>query len=367
MSDLLAPLDHDQLILLSTMAGPYLRDGEWPVWHYVAAQLEECDLNADKLIRSLPMVGDPGHGARYGIASFDRNILQDDSRPALTVAAALHAPELQPVMGAWFLRVFKAIVDIQLETPTSAQAVTRAEFSSAVLKERFPAIGDPFLKALPGILDREPATRISSNVWMSTDDPTNWSRSIHREILKYRDVNSLEDYVRRVVELMPRPELPRRWAAPVVDTLVFPEAVPPVATPIVLAAPRPEYVDAKLITELEQKAGTTAWKLDKFLQLARELNDNFANENPYACHALLRAIIDHVPPVFGQGSFEQVASSHPWGHTDKAYMRKLVEFKKAADDVMHRQIRRSENVISMHDLPLRSYVNALLRAFADLL
>jgi hypothetical protein len=77
--------------------------------------------------------------------------------------------------------------------------------------------------------------------------------------------------------------------------------------------------------------------LDKLLGLLRELNSNVEAENPYACAALLRAVLDHVPPLFNLGSFDQVAASHPWSTTDKAYMKKLAEFRKTADDLMHRQ------------------------------
>ncbi|MGW0712648.1 hypothetical protein ACWD4G_43100 [Streptomyces sp. NPDC002643] len=48
--------------------------------------------------------------------------------------------------------------------------------------------------------------------------------------------------------------------------------------------------------------------------------------------------------------------------TDKKYMARLLEFKNQADDVLHRQIRHSKDVIAMHDLlPFGAYFNALLR------
>ncbi|MEV6051892.1 hypothetical protein [Streptomyces sp. NPDC052107] len=98
----------------------------------------------------------------------------------------------------------------------------------------------------------------------------------------------------------------------------------------------------------------------------RELNACFRDGHAYACHALVRAIIDHVPPILGQKSFQAVASNYAWPtDADRKYAKKLLEFKNQADDVMHRQIRTSRGVITMHDVPLRAYINALLRVCID--
>ncbi|ORT56398.1 hypothetical protein [Streptomyces sp. CB03238] len=54
----------------------------------------------------------------------------------------------------------------------------------------------------------------------------------------------------------------------------------------------PQYVDEDLIEELEAKQGQTRLSPDKLLQLVRELNACFRGGHAYACHALVRAIID---------------------------------------------------------------------------
>ncbi|RPF38584.1 hypothetical protein [Streptomyces sp. TLI_185] len=59
--------------------------------------------------------------------------------------------------------------------------------------------------------------------------------------------------------------------------------------------PEPVYVDESLIKELEHKNATSEWDVTKLVQLTRELNSNYAAENPYSCLALLRAILDHIP------------------------------------------------------------------------
>ncbi|WP_329437927.1 hypothetical protein [Streptomyces canus] len=77
----------------------------------------------------------------------------------------------------------------------------------------------------------------------------------------------------------------------------------------------------------------------------------------------MRAIIDHVPPILG--CLEQAASSYKWTKTDKKYVQRLLEFKVQADDVMHRHIRTSRGMITMHDLPNSGYIHALLRVCID--
>jgi hypothetical protein len=63
----------------------------------------------------------------------------------------------------------------------------------------------------------------------------------------------------------------------------------------------------------------------KLLKLISELNDNYSHGNAYTAHVLLRAILDHIPPMFGYKNFTAVVNNYPWSQTDKAYMRKLLD------------------------------------------
>jgi hypothetical protein len=120
---------------------------------------------------------------------------------------------------------------------------------------------------------------------------------------------------------------------------------------------------------LEAKNSASAWKLDKLIGLLRELNSNFADEHPYACHALLRAIIDHVPPIFHLPNIEQVANNHSWPTTaDKDYIKKLSNFKTQSHDVLHRQISQTyPSLIQMSDFPPSIWLRTLLHNCLGLL
>ncbi|MGW0779029.1 hypothetical protein ACWD01_36810, partial [Streptomyces sp. NPDC002835] len=113
-------------MLLTTMAQQYLMEGEWPVWQFTVDTLDRHDLDAEELIRSLPRVGSSGHvGPSYGLTSHSSFHIADADRPALTIAAALHVPELQPYVAAPFLRVLHVLIAIQRTAPLSTQKAAK--------------------------------------------------------------------------------------------------------------------------------------------------------------------------------------------------------------------------------------------------
>jgi hypothetical protein len=95
---------------------------------------------------------------------------------------------------------------------------------------------------------------------------------------------------------------------------------------------------ARTSIEIRAKEGTSAFKVTKLLKLIGELNDNYARGNTYASHALLRGLLDHIPPILGQPHFDAVVSSYRWKKTDKKYMQQLAAFRAQGDDAQHRQI-----------------------------
>jgi len=125
------------------------------------------------------------------------------------------------------------------------------------------------------------------------------------------------------------------------------------------------YIGSQVIATIKAQGATDRFDRAKLLRLIDELNDNHIRGNAYAAHALLRAILDHIPPLLGCVSFAAVASSYPWSQTDKSYMRKLLDFKLQADDVLHRQISPKTDLLSLDDIPPRAWVNRLLQECAS--
>ena len=59
---------------------------------------------------------------------------------------------------------------------------------------------------------------------------------------------------------------------------------------------------------------------------------------------LVRAIIDHVPPVFGKKNFNEVANQYG-GKSFKEMMQHLqLSLRALADECLHAQIRSSESL-----------------------
>lgn len=376
MSDLTAKLSHQQLMLMQAMSGPFMKTGQWPVWQHVVIELDRLDLDADALLKSLPTVGNRSVGRQsYGLAWYDNNTLNDDSRPMLTMASGLHLMQLQDVFGAWLLQLIGYLIKRQLSAPSSPDSVKRNLVEADEVAQEFPTMSTEYLRVVPYLLQNEPLlSRGVQGYYRKPDNSESWRYELNRNLLRFRGITNLAQYVDRQVELVEAAdrEYDERYSSGVfqVGSVSFGETVnqivsapvaeaevPPTITPV--SAP-PLYVEANVRAELEAKRGKTTLNLDKLLQLLTELDESYAANHPYSCHALLRAVIDHVPPILGFQTFEQAASSYKWTKTDKKYMQRLLDFKAQADDVMHRHISKRPDVITMHDVPYRAYLNALL-------
>jgi hypothetical protein len=129
--------------------------------------------------------------------------------------------------------------------------------------------------------------------------------------------------------------------------------------------PQRSYIDAQVITAFKAQEGTDRFDRSKLLQLIDELNDNYLRGHCYAAHAMLRAILDHIAPLLGCADFTAAVNNYRWNRTDRSYMRKLLDFKLQADDVLHRQISGKADLLSLDDMPPRAWINRLLQECAS--
>jgi hypothetical protein len=208
-----------------------------------------------------------------------------------------------------------------------------------------------------------------------SQDDFAWYVMVSRDIARFAQVRTVADYVAAQdrwdqEDLRPtfaEPLLPDRVPAVHTGRLAAPSA-PAAASrrlPVPQVVEAETYVAARVIRMIEDKAPGSAWSCDKLLQLIKELNDNHTRRNTYSAHALLRAILDHVPPMLGCADFTAVVNNYSWGRTDKGYMRQLKEFRVQGDDMMHRQISKSADVLRFGDLPTGAGLNRLLQECAD--
>jgi hypothetical protein len=103
-----------------------------------------------------------------------------------------------------------------------------------------------------------------------------------------------------------------------------------------------------------------AFDFAKLSRLCVELNVAWSSECYYAVAALTRAVLDHVPPVFGAESFEQVANNYNGSKSFKDSMKQLQQIKAIADGFLHGQIRKKEKLPARTQVDFRPSMDVLL-------
>lgn len=119
------------------------------------------------------------------------------------------------------------------------------------------------------------------------------------------------------------------------------------------------YIKKQIIGGFKKKKEPFNYK--KLLVLFDELNQNYREKRTYSCLMLIRAIIDHIPPMLGYVSFNEIVNNYPLPQTDKAYAKNLLEAKKIVDDVLHRPISKSKDLLSFNDIPPKIFLNSILQ------
>jgi hypothetical protein len=103
------------------------------------------------------------------------------------------------------------------------------------------------------------------------------------------------------------------------------------------------FVSPERITELS-KICSKQHDLIKLTELCKELNNVSAGLNFFSASFLIRAIIDHVPPIFGFSTFAEVANNYSSG--TKSFKKSMgnlnTSLRNIADNNIHSQIRNKE-------------------------
>jgi len=122
-----------------------------------------------------------------------------------------------------------------------------------------------------------------------------------------------------------------------------------------------QYVDLSRIDELSSIV-TPKFDLTKLIKLCEELNKSYENEFFLAIAMLTRAILDHVPPIFGCNKFSEVANNYSGaGQSFKQCMQHLENSsRKIADSYLHLQIRSKESLPNKAQINFSSDLDMLL-------
>lgn len=344
VADLTAPLNDDQIKLLKVVMRPHLVEWRWPNLAYVKRELRASGLDAVELLRSLPRHRQAGSVTGYGAAIFDNQGLAPGSEVKLTMVAALHAEDLVPRAQS-FLMLLKALrrhLQTRQQSPFKLETVRVR--SNELSDGPVGGFSPPFAKGAAGLLLIEPINFLNS-VREAPEGNGVYEMTLGESLLEFEDVNTIARYVDRVVELLGGDESP--------------EAAWPATTD------PGRYIAPSIIDRLQAAQPTAEYNLKKLISLLQELDDCYHLGHVYASHALLRAVLDHIPPVFEQKNYGAVVNNVPWSRTDRSYIKQLDLFRVQADDVLHRQMRKTPEVLDIDDLPRGAAVNALLNAVLD--
>jgi len=120
------------------------------------------------------------------------------------------------------------------------------------------------------------------------------------------------------------------------------------------------YVSEKRIKELSN-LGNDNFDLTRLIQLLIELNTANRNLSFMTIAILLRAIIDHVPPLFDLNTFNEVTSNYRCSKSFKSSMLHLNKsLRNVADTFLHLRLRKKEILPTFNQVDFRSDLDMLL-------
>ncbi len=104
-----------------------------------------------------------------------------------------------------------------------------------------------------------------------------------------------------------------------------------------------EYVNQSRLVQL-RNINTAKFDLSKLIKLCEELNDVSASDSVFATSSLVRAVIDHIPSIFGYINFKTFANEYSNGTKSfkKSMMNLNTSLRNIADNNIHSQVRKKE-------------------------
>jgi hypothetical protein len=130
---------------------------------------------------------------------------------------------------------------------------------------------------------------------------------------------------------------------------------------------KPEYVTAARVLQL-RSIKSPQWDLKRLVRLLEELNTAHAHDLHMATAMLVRAVVDHVPPIFGAKNFSEVANNYTAPASFKHQMQQLdTSLRKIADSHLHLPVRKSEVLPVASQVEFRAALDVLLAEVIRLL
>jgi len=120
-----------------------------------------------------------------------------------------------------------------------------------------------------------------------------------------------------------------------------------------------DFVDPERISELSS-ISSNEFDFSKLIALCQELNWNYSIGNYLTVSMLSRAIIDHVPPVFGMKTFSEVANNYGGRSFKKNMLNLDKSLRNIADNYLHQIIRKKETLPNKTQIDFKNDFDVLL-------
>jgi len=118
------------------------------------------------------------------------------------------------------------------------------------------------------------------------------------------------------------------------------------------------YVDKKRFQTLKKKSGS--FNFSRLLKMLEELDYAFSVENYISVILLVRAILDHIPPIFNLGTFTEVANNYGTKSFKASMLNLENSSRKIADSYLHTPIRKKESLPNEKQVNFSSDLDVLL-------
>ena len=120
-----------------------------------------------------------------------------------------------------------------------------------------------------------------------------------------------------------------------------------------------DYVDKNRLQILKKKRGE--FDFSRLIQMLKELDHAFSTNNYISVILLIRAILDHTPPIFGFNTFSEVTNNYRGTKSFKASVLHLENSsRKIADAYLHTKIRSKESLPNKIQVNFSNDIDVLL-------
>jgi hypothetical protein len=120
-----------------------------------------------------------------------------------------------------------------------------------------------------------------------------------------------------------------------------------------------EFINPERIEQL-RSINSNEFDFSKFIKLCSELNSNYSNRNYLSVSMLCRAIIDHVPPIFGKQTFNEVVNNYGPASFKKNMNHLNSSLRSIADNYLHQPIRKKESLPTKTQIDFKNDLDVLI-------